>query len=147
MSLNLLPQLSNLLVPRNSRRINHDIYADLYIGTHEIDGETLLSCCIELGEGKDIKRVLKSANGNMGSFDPKNPGIFFQPDYNLKQQNDTARGATVFRPEDGQALIALFKGNRDISTIIYEGGGHTVGKATQMQRAAQERHKIFKGLR
>lgn len=35
-----------------------------------------------------------------------------------------ARGAIVFRPEDGQALIALFKGKRDISTVIHEGAGH-----------------------
>ena len=42
---------------------------------------------------------------------------FYQP-----AQNNKARGAIVFRPEDGQALIALFKGKRDISTIIHEGG-------------------------
>lgn len=36
----------------------------------------------------------------------------------------SARGALVFRPEDGQALIALFKGKRDISTVIHEGAGH-----------------------
>ena len=35
-----------------------------------------------------------------------------------------ARGAIIFRPEDGQALIALFKGKRDISTVIHEGAGH-----------------------
>ncbi|WP_288229711.1 hypothetical protein [uncultured Desulfovibrio sp.] len=35
-----------------------------------------------------------------------------------------ARGAIVFRPEDGQALIALFKGKADISTVIHEGAGH-----------------------
>lgn len=35
-----------------------------------------------------------------------------------------ARGAIVFRPEDGQTLIALFKGKADISTVIHEGAGH-----------------------
>ncbi|MGE9986007.1 hypothetical protein ACQRA4_10130, partial [Desulfovibrio sp. SGI.169] len=36
----------------------------------------------------------------------------------------SARGAIVFRPEDGQALIGLFRGKADISTVIHEGAGH-----------------------
>lgn len=44
----------------------------------------------------------------------------------LFQPGDTAgaRGAITFRPEDGQALISLFKGKADISTVIHEGAGH-----------------------
>ncbi len=76
---------------------------------------------VHLGNSSSLKvrQLISGVKDNEGAlFD-----TFFQS--NTPQVTpDTARGAFVQRPLDGQAMIALFKGKKDISTVIHEGAGH-----------------------
>lgn len=66
---------------------------------------------------------------------------------NLRQQNpdmyaggkNSPRGNILFRPQDHAAMISIFKGKGDISTIVHEGAGHlfleNLREAAQQQSA------------
>lgn len=54
-------------------------------------------------------------------------------------KSNTPRGNILFRPQDHAAMISIFKGKGDISTIIHEGAGHlfleNLREAAQQQSA------------
>lgn len=108
-----LREFAGAVVPDNitqvARRILQD--AGLVLKEYAADDDTAREKAIT-----DLSRELQTQLGN----------ILFQNGYVTRkgEKIETARGAFVLRPEDGRAMIALFKGKRDISTIIHEGAGH-----------------------
>ena len=77
---------------------------------------------------------IKSAIGNRGTFDPKNPNILFQ-------DKETPRGSIEFK--QGQTFISLFE-NADKSTFLHETGHfylRLLGDLTKESTASQDLKK------
>lgn len=81
-----------------------------------------------LAARRALQRGQSGVEENIPSDNPEG-NTFFQLAYHKADAAAKARGAIVFRPEDGQALIALFKGKRDMSTrpLLQHEGGLWVG--------------------